>query len=115
MNKLYTSELTCVSSGTGAEVARRFSGSYPVVLLARDSQTLDGIAEEINKSGGRAVGIIANVSDPSSMKNAFSKIEQEFKGAPIAAAVFNASSRPLRAPIMEVKLEDFEEAHSVSG
>lgn len=116
MNKLYTSEFTCVSSGTGAEVARRFSGSYPVVLLARDSQTLDGIAEEINKSGGRAVGIIANVSDPSSMKNAFSKIEQEFKGAPpIAAAVFNASSRPLRAPILEVKLEDFEEAHSVSG
>lgn len=49
------------------------------------------------------------------MKNAFSKIEQEFKGAPIAAAVFNASSRPLRAPILEVKLEDFEEAHSVSG
>lgn len=115
MNKLYTSELTCVSSGTGAEVARRFSSSYPVVLLARDSQTLDGIAEEINKSGGRAVGIIANVSDPSSMKNAFSKIEQEFQGAPIAAAVFNASSRPLRAPIMEVKLEDFEEVHSVSG
>lgn len=49
------------------------------------------------------------------MKNAFSKIEQEFKSAPIAAAVFNASSRPLRAPILEVKLEDFEEAHSVSG
>lgn len=115
MNQLYTSELTCVSSGTGAEVARKFSGLYPVVLLARDSQTLEGIAEEINKSGGRAVGIIANVSDPSSMKNAFSKIEQEFKSAPIAAAVFNASSRPLRAPIMEVKLEDFEEAHSVSG
>lgn len=96
-------------------MARKFSSSYPVVLLARDSQTLDGIAEEINKSGGRAVGIITNVSDPSSMKNAFSKIEQEFKGAPIAAAVFNASSRPLRAPIMEVKLQDFEEAHSVSG
>lgn len=50
------------------------------------------------------------------MKNAFSKIEHEFKSAPpIAAAVFNASSRPLRAPIIEVKLEDFEEAHSVSG
>ncbi|KAM3415646.1 hypothetical protein BST61_g9166 [Cercospora zeina] len=97
-----------VGPGTGAEVARRFSGSYPVVLLARDSQNLEGIAEEINKGGGRAVGIIANVSNPESMKNAFRKIEQEFKGAPIAAAVFNASSRPLRAPIVEVKLEDLK-------
>lgn len=96
-------------------MARRFSASYPVVLLARNSQNFEGIAEEINKSGGRAVGIIANVSDPESMKNAFSKIEQEFKGAPIAAAVFNASSRPLRAPILEIKLKDFEEAHGVAG
>lgn len=96
-------------------MARRFSASYPVVLLARNSQNFEGIAKEINQSGGRAVGIIANVSDLESIKNAFSKIEQEFKGAPVAAAVFNASSRPLRAPILEIKLEDFEEAHGVAG
>lgn len=39
------------------------------------------------------------------MKNAFSKIEQEFKGAlPIAAAVFNASSqlRRLSRPIAQM-------------
>lgn len=38
------------------------------------------------------------------MKNAFSKIEQKFKGAPIAAAVFNASSqlRRLSRPIAQM-------------
>lgn len=96
-------------------MARLFSASYPVVLLARNSGNFEGIAKEINQNGGRAVGIIANVSESESMTNAFSKIEEEFKDAPIAAAVFNASSRPLRAPILEIKLEGFEEAHGVAG
>lgn len=75
-----------------ARSLKGFPAHTPSSCSHGDSQTLEDIAEEINKSGGRAVGIIANVSDPSSIKNAFSRIEQEFKGAPpIAAAVFNAS------------------------
>lgn len=103
-----------VGPGTGAAVARRFAASYPVVLLARNPTNFESLAEEINKSGGRAIGISTDVSDPNSMKNAFSKIEQEFKGAPVAAAVFNASGRFARKPILEMSLEDFGAGHEVS-
>lgn len=106
--------LTRKHSGTGAAVARRFAASYPVVLLARNPANYESLAEEINKSGGRAIGISTDVSSPDSMKNAFGKIEQEFKGAPIAAAVFNASGRFVRKPILEMSVEDFGAGYEVS-
>ncbi|SMQ51633.1 unnamed protein product [Zymoseptoria tritici ST99CH_3D7] len=102
-----------VGPGTGAEIAKRFAASYPVVLLARNPSNFEPTAEEINKSGGRAIGISTDVSSQDSLKAAFSKIEQEFSGAPIAAAIFNASSRPMRKPILEFSVEDFETAHGV--
>lgn len=103
-----------VGPGTGAAVARRFAQTYPVILLARTPGSYEGLVEEINKSGGKAIGISTDVSDEGSVKAAFQKIGQEYAGASVAAAVFNASGRFVRKPVLEMSVEDFSAGWEVS-
>jgi len=103
-----------VGSGTGASLARRFAKSYPVVLLARNPSNFDALAEEINKSGGEAIGISTDVSSEESVKNAFAKIKEVHGGAPVAAMIFNASARPSRKPFLELTTEEFGMGWEVS-
>lgn len=103
-----------VGPGTGAACARRFAQAYPVVLMARNPDSYESLVQEINKSGGKAIGISADVSSPDSMKAAFQKIEQEHKGATCAAAIFNASGKFTRGPLLEMKVEDFQAGWEVS-
>jgi len=103
-----------VGSGTGASLARRFAQSYPVVLLARNPSNFDALAEEINKSGGEAIGISTDVSSEESVKNAFAKIREVHNGAPVAAMIFNASARPSRKPFLELTTEEFGMGWDVS-
>ena len=103
-----------VGPGTGASVARKFAAAYPVVLLARNPENYESLVQEINKSGGKAIGISTDVSSPDSLKEAFGKIEQEYRGASIAAAIFNASGRFVRKPLLEMSVEDFGAGWEVS-
>ncbi|EMC91694.1 hypothetical protein BAUCODRAFT_570300 [Baudoinia panamericana UAMH 10762] len=103
-----------VGPGTGASVARKFAAAYPVVLMARNPSNYESLVEEINKSGGKAMGISTDVSSPEDMKKAFGQIEQEYKGAPIAAAVFNASGRFVRKPLLDMSVEDIGASWEVS-
>jgi NADP-dependent 3-hydroxy acid dehydrogenase YdfG len=75
-----------VGAGTGASVARKFAATYPVVLLARKPESYEGLAKEINQSGGKAVGISTDVSDSNSVKKAVETIKEEF-GDEVGAAV----------------------------
>ena len=81
-----------VGPGTGASVARKFAKAYPVVLLARKPENFEGLADEINSSGGKAVGISTDVSDLASLKNAVDVIKKEF-GQDVGAAVCRAVIR----------------------
>ena len=103
-----------VGPGTGASVARRFGAAYPVVLLARKPESYESLAEEINRSGGKAVGISTDVSNPESVKAAFDKIKEQHGDVPIAAAIFNASGPFARKPFLEQKIEEFNGSWSVS-
>ncbi|CAK1358335.1 hypothetical protein CB0940_07041 [Cercospora beticola] len=103
-----------VGAGTGAAVARRFAQAYPVVLLARNSENFQPYVDEINKSGGKAIGISTDLGDNASIANAFKQIESEFPGAPIAAAIYNASGRFVRKPLLELSVEDFMAGYEVS-
>lgn len=105
-----------VGPGTGAAVARRFARSYPVALLARQSSSYEPLVGEINKSGGKAIGISADVADSSSVKNAFEVIGNNFGAeARCAAAIFNASGRFARKPLMELTEDDFMAGLDVSA
>lgn len=75
-----------VGPGTGACVARKFAKKYPVVLLARNSDSYEGVAKDITSEGGKALGISTDISDSSSVKKAVETIKQEF-GSDVGAAV----------------------------
>jgi NAD(P)-dependent dehydrogenase (short-subunit alcohol dehydrogenase family) len=104
-----------VGAGTGAAVARRFATAYPVALLARNPDNYDSLVKEINSRGGKAVGISTDVSNEQSVKDAITKIGQEFGDTGCAAAVFNASSGFVRKPFLETTVEEYTRGYEVSG
>ncbi|OJJ51109.1 hypothetical protein ASPZODRAFT_319294 [Penicilliopsis zonata CBS 506.65] len=96
-----------VGPGTGASVARRFAKSYSVVLLSRNPANFEPVVQEINSSGGHAVGISTDLSDSTSVKNAFEKISQQFADSALAAAVFNPAGGFVKKPFLELTEEEF--------
>jgi len=104
-----------VGPGTGASVARRFAKNYAVALLARKPENFEPLADEINKAGGKAVGISCDASDGKSVKSAFEKLQKEMDGAPLAAAIYNVGGRFVRKPFLELSDEDFEAGWEANG
>lgn len=125
-----------VGPGTGAAVARKFAKKsvisspnpvlhpdqpgltarpprYPVVLLARNPSNYEPLVAEIEKSGGKAVGISADVSSPQSIDAAFKKIKG--MGDEVAAGVYNVGGRFVRGPFLEMSLEDFQAGYEANG
>jgi NAD(P)-dependent dehydrogenase (short-subunit alcohol dehydrogenase family) len=103
-----------VGAGTGRSLALKFSQAYSVALLARSPASYESIVEEINKNGGKAIGISTDVSDSASVKKAFKQIEEEL-GSTCSAAVFNASGGFKRAPFLETDEQTFVNSMSVSA
>lgn len=75
-----------VGAGTGGAVAKKFAAAYPVVLIARNPENYDPLVKEINESGGKAIGVSADISDAKSVSNVTAAIKKEF-GDDVAAAV----------------------------
>ena len=65
-----------VGPGTGATIARKFAKAYPVVLLARNEDSFKPIVAEIERDGGRAFGVAADVSSRESLNAALSTAEK---------------------------------------
>jgi NAD(P)-dependent dehydrogenase (short-subunit alcohol dehydrogenase family) len=100
---------------TGAAIARKFATAYPVILLARSNKSIDPLKAEIEKAGGQAFGVQADVSDAKSVENAFSVIEKEFPGYGIAAAVFNVGGTMVRKPFLEITSEEWIKPYEANG
>jgi NADP-dependent 3-hydroxy acid dehydrogenase YdfG len=100
---------------TGRSVALKFAKAYPVALLARNPANYESIVKEINAAGGQAIGISTDVSSESSVKNAFTEIQKEFKGKKLAAAIFNVGGRFVRKPFLELTLEEYEAGYEANG
>ncbi|KAI1656573.1 NAD(P)-binding protein [Daldinia decipiens] len=96
--------------GTGRACAIRFSKAYPVVLLTRTPESYQDTVAEINKAGGKAIGISADTSDVKSVDSAFEKIAKELPGFKLAAAVYNVGAGFQRKPFLELSVEDFDVA-----
>ncbi|KAL4925671.1 oxidoreductase, short chain dehydrogenase/reductase family [Aspergillus undulatus] len=104
-----------VGPGTGASIARKFAQAYSVVVLARNADNYNGVVNEINSYGGQALGLSVDVSDSSSLKSAFDKIAQQYKDAPLAAAVFNSGGGFVRKPFLELTEEEFAQGYKSQG
>lgn len=71
--------------------------------------------QEINSSGGQAVGISTDLSDSKSVQNAFSQIAEQFRDAKLAAAVFNPGGGFVRKPFLELTEEEFTRGFESQG
>jgi len=104
-----------VGAGTGQSVALKFALTYPVVLLARNPANYEPAIKAITSSGGHAIGISTDVSDPASVSNAFEQIKKEYGGKKLAAAVFNVGGKFVRKPFLELSLEEYEAGYESNG
>jgi NAD(P)-dependent dehydrogenase (short-subunit alcohol dehydrogenase family) len=86
-----------------------------VVVLSRNSANFEPLVQEINSSGGQALGISTDVTDSTSVTSAFEKISQQYPGVPLAAAVFNPSGGFARKPFLELTEEEFSQGFENQG
>lgn len=77
------------------------------MLLSRTPSNFEPLVQEINSSGGKAIGISTDVSDPNSVKSAFDEIEKQFPDSPLAASIFNPAGGFVRKPFLELTNEDY--------
>ena len=71
--------VTGASSGLGARFAHVLAqAGAPVVLVARRAERLAAVKAGIEKTGGRAMAVAADVLDPEAMRRAFDAAEAEF-------------------------------------
>lgn len=108
-NKFYAI-VAGIGPGTGRSVALKFAESYPVVLLARRAESFDDVVAQINKSGGKAIGIAADATDEKSLAGALASIKKDFEGLQLAAAIYNVRPglRNSRKPFLDLTLEDLD-------
>lgn len=99
----------------GASIARRFSQKYSVALLARNPKNYEGVVDDITKSGGKAVGFSADVSDASSINHAFAEIDKAFPGSLLAAAVYNVGGGLSVKPFLELTEDEFTQGFKTNG
>ena len=99
-----------VGPGTGRSVALKFAEFYPVVLLARRPESYEEVVAQIKKSGGQAIGVTADATDPSSLASALETINKEFGHLQLVAAIYNVrpGSRSSRKPFLQLNLEDLD-------
>ncbi|KAI1506488.1 short chain dehydrogenase [Biscogniauxia marginata] len=93
--------------------ALRFAKSYPVVLLARRPESYQDTVAEINKAGGKAIGISTDATDQKSVDDAFETVKKELPGLKLAAAIFNSAGGFSRKPFLELNVDDLN--NSLTG
>lgn len=106
--------ITGASLGIGAATARAFGGvpaashrqpaaDLRLALLARSASRLQALAEELNRRPGvRAVAVVADVSQPETVREAVAHVEQTL--GPVDILVNNAGVG-MRSPVGSIDLE----------
>ena len=88
------------SKGLGAALARRFAAEGAAVsLCARHADELEAVISEIEASGGRALGVVADVTSEEDMVSWVAKTRATL--GPVNILVNNASLLGQRVPIEE--------------
>ena len=102
------------SRGIGAATARAFaSAGAAVALAARDGYALDSVANAIQESGGQALAIPTDVSDPAAVARLVARTLDAY--GRLDAAFNNAAGggRP-PTPLAEIPIEDYDSALAIN-
>jgi len=96
-----------VGPGLGAAIARRFScEGFAVGLMARRKESLSGVREEVEGTGGTAFAVEADATDATSVAAAFDWVRNKL-GDP-EVFVYNAGAFQMGG-IMELTPEQFDD------
>ena len=106
-----TAIIVGVGGGLGAALVRRFAkGGMAVVASARGSETIDGLARQVEATGGRALALPADAADEAQVAHLFAATEGAF--GPPDLVVYNAGAyRP--KSILETTAQDVEECFRI--
>jgi NAD(P)-dependent dehydrogenase (short-subunit alcohol dehydrogenase family) len=96
-----------VGPGLGAAVARRFAGEgFAMALMARREESVAAVREEITDSGGKALSVATDATDPDSVAAAFERVRAEL-GDP-EVFVYNAGAFQMGG-VLEISPAKFDE------
>jgi 3-oxoacyl-[acyl-carrier protein] reductase len=97
--------VTGSSRGIGAAIAQRFAGAGAAVAVhGRDRQAADRVAQRITASGGRAISVLADVTDVGQLEAMRLSIEDRL--GPVDILVANAGTNPVPpGPLEEITVE----------
>ncbi|ODA67587.1 Fatty acyl-CoA reductase [Methyloligella halotolerans] len=96
--------ITGASSGIGAETARQLAAKgHRCLLLARDRQRLETVAEEIRKTGGRADVYPVDLADDRAVQRAADALLEE---AGVPDLVINNAGAGRWRPFLETSTEE---------
>jgi NAD(P)-dependent dehydrogenase (short-subunit alcohol dehydrogenase family) len=99
--------VTGASRGIGAASARAFAeAGAAVVLAARTASAISAIADEINRSGGRALAVPTDVTDPESVARLVDETVKAF--GRLDVAFNNAGAGQMPKALADISFEDFE-------
>ena len=98
--------VTGASSGLGRQFARALADNgAAVALVARRTDRLLDLQQKIADSGGRAIAVEADVTDPAAMKKAFDAVEKAFGTVTILVNNAGVAQQSVRAT--EVTAEEW--------
>ena len=99
--------VTGASRGIGAAISRRLAndGFGLIINYAGSADAAESLVTEIEKAGGRALAVKADVSDPVAVKTMFDTAEREFGGADV---LVNNAGIMLLSPIADTTDELFD-------
>jgi short-subunit dehydrogenase len=95
--------ITGASAGIGEATARRLAGAgATVVLVARRKERLDGLKDEIERAGGRALAVAADVTNPADRERI---VNETLAACGRIDALINNAGYGQRGPIEMVPIE----------
>ena len=101
------------SKGLGAALARRFAAEGAAVsMCARNRDELESVVREIEASGGRALGVVADVTSEEDMVSWVAKTRATL--GPVNILVNNASLLGQRVPIEEYSADVWRQVVDVN-
>src|SRR5687767_6887877 len=104
--------ITGASAGVGRATAQAFAKrGCSVALIARDANRLEAASREVEQLGGRALAIVADVSDPDQVEQAAERVEREL--GLIDVWVNNAMASVL-SPALEMTNDEFRRVTDVT-
>jgi NADP-dependent 3-hydroxy acid dehydrogenase YdfG len=99
--------VTGASSGIGQACALRLAAAGArVAVVARREQRLAELVARIEKDGGTALAITADVTDPAAMRIAADRVRSEFGDADL---VVNNAGVMLPAPVQELAIDQWQQ------